>query len=114
MNEPRMTPPAGAWGANHEPLAPTAGHGVVVVASIALSVGLVASSSAIGGTGLVALLMLLLAIAALVVPVALMVMTWAHAGPRVRALFAVAGVACLVVLGFAVSGVVVVAPALLA
>jgi hypothetical protein len=113
MNEPRVTPPAGAWGANHEPLAPTAGHGVVVVVSIALSVALVASSSAVGGTGLIALLMLLLSIGALVVPVALMVMTWAHAGPRIRVLFALAGLAAVVVLAFAVSGILAIAPALL-
>jgi hypothetical protein len=109
----RVTPPAGAWGASHQPLTPRAGHGVVVVVSIALAAVLVASSEAVGGTGLIALLMLLLACAALIVPVALMAMIWAHAGPLVRALFAAAGVACLVVLGFAVTGIVAVAPAVM-
>jgi hypothetical protein len=113
MDEPRVNPPAGAWAAGHEPLAPTAGHGVVVGVSIALSVVLVASSSAVGGTGLVALLMLLLACGALVVPVAVIAMTWAHAGPRTRLLFAVACVAAVVVLGFAVAGIVPLATALL-
>jgi hypothetical protein len=109
----RMTPPAGAWGGSHEPLTPRAGHGIVVVVSIVLAAVLVASSEAAGGTGLIALLMLLLAAAALVVPVAVMAMTWAHAGPVMRVLFAVAALACLVVLVFAVAGIVVVAPALL-
>lgn len=109
-----VRPPAGAWAASHEPLTPRAGHGVVVVVSIAIAAVLVATSGAAGGTGLIALLMLLLGCAALVVPVAVMAMIWAHAGPAVRALFAVAGVACLVVLGFAVAGIAVVAPALLA
>jgi hypothetical protein len=94
-------------------LAPRAGHGVIVVVSIALAAALVASSSAVGGTGLVALLMLLLGCGALVVPVAVMGMTWAQAGPPVRVLFALAGFACLVVLVFAVIDVVTVAPAVL-
>ena len=108
-----MGPPAGAWSASHEPLTPRAGHGVVVVVSIALAAVLVASSGAVGGTGLIALLMLLLGCAALIVPVAVMSMIWAHAGPAVRALFAAAGIACLVVLGFAVAAIVAVAPAVL-
>jgi hypothetical protein len=113
MNERRVTPPAGAWGASHQTPAPSAGHGAVVVVSVGLAAALVASSSAIGGTGLVALLMLLLACGALVVPVALVAMTWTHAGPRIRVLFAVAGVAAVLVVGFAVAGIVAVAPGLL-
>lgn len=113
MNEPRVNPPAGAWGASHQALVPGAGHGAVVVVSTVLAAALVASSSAVGGTGLVPLLMLLLACGALVVPVALMVMTWTHAGPRMRVLFAVAGVAAVLVLAFAVAGIVTVAPPLL-
>jgi len=108
-----MSPPAGAWGASHEPLTPRAGHGVIVVVSIALAAALVALSGPVAGTGLIALLMLLLGCAALIVPVAVMAMLWAHAGPAVRALFAVAGIACLLVLGFGVAGVVAVAPAVL-
>jgi hypothetical protein len=84
-----------------------------VVVSIALAAVLVATSEAAGGTGLIALLMLLLGCAALIVPVAVTAMLWAHAGPAVRALFAVAGIACLVVLGFAVAGIAAIAPALL-
>jgi hypothetical protein len=112
----RVTPPAGAWGASNQSLTPRAGHGVVIVVSIALAAALVASSQAAGGAGLIPLiplLMLLLSCAALIVPVAVMAMTWAHSGPRVRGLFAAAGLACLVVLGFAVAGIVVVAPAVL-
>jgi hypothetical protein len=113
MNEPRVTPPAGAWGASHQALAPGAGHGVVVVVSIVLAGVLVASSAAVGGTGLVALLVLLLACGALVVPVAVIAMTWAHAGPRIRVLFAVAALTAVLVLAFAVAGIVTVAPVLL-
>jgi hypothetical protein len=109
----RVTPPAGAWGASDQSLTPRAGHGIVIVVSIALAAALVASSQAAGGAGLIPLLMLLLSCAALIVPVAVMAMTWAHAGPRVRGLFAAAGLACLVVLGFAVAGIVVVAPTVL-
>lgn len=114
MNESRFTPPAGAWDASHaDTITPRTGHGVVVVVSIALAAVLVASSSAVGGTGLIALLMLLLGCGALVFPVAVMTMTWARADPRMRVLFAVAGAACLVVLAFAVGGIVTVGPALL-
>jgi hypothetical protein len=112
MSEPHMTPPAGAWGASHLPPAPRAGHAGVIVVSIGLAVALIVGSSAVGGAGLVALLMLLLAGGALVVPVAVMVVTWAQATLPVRVLFAVAGLACLVVLAFAVAGVVTVTPTL--
>jgi hypothetical protein len=96
-----MTPPAGAWGAGHEPLAPRSGHAVVVVVSIALAAALVASSSAVG-TGLIALLMLLLAVGALVVPVALVVTLWARSRPFTRWLLATAAAVCLLVLVWAV------------
>jgi hypothetical protein len=112
MSEPRVTPPTGAWGASHQPPTPSAAHGVVVVVSIALAAALVTGSSAVGGTGLVALLMLLVGCGALVVPVAVVVMTWAQARLPVRVLFAVAGLACLVVLAFAVAGIVTAAPTL--
>jgi hypothetical protein len=46
--------------------------------------------------------MLLLAVGALVVPVGLVVTLWARARPLTRALLAAAGVACLLVLGWAV------------
>ena len=88
---------------------PTTGHGVVVGVTIALSAGLVAVSPAIGG-GLIGLLVLLLAIGALVVPVALVVTLWARAEPRTRALFAAAGVVCLVLLVWAVVRIVEVLP----
>lgn len=98
----RWTPPAGAWGAGNEPIAPRAGHAVVVVVAIALAAALVAGTSAVGGTGLIALLVLLLAVGALVVPVALVVTLWSRARPRTRGLLAAAGAACLVVLAWAV------------
>jgi SAM-dependent methyltransferase len=41
----RVTPPAGAWGATHEPLTPRAGHGVVIAVSIALAAVLIAGST---------------------------------------------------------------------
>jgi hypothetical protein len=114
MNEPHVGPPAGAWGASHATtITPRAGHGVIVAVSIMFAAALVVSSPAIGGTGLIALLMLLLSCGALVVPVAVMIMTWAQAGRGVRLLFAVAGLASLVVLTFAVIGIVPIVPALL-
>jgi hypothetical protein len=112
MSDPHVTPPAGAWSASHQPPAPRAGHAGVIGVSIGLAVALIAGSSAVGGAGLVALLMLLLAGGSLVVPVAVMVVTWAQATLLVRVLFAVAGIACLVVLAFAVTGIVTVAPTL--
>jgi hypothetical protein len=112
MNE-RVTPPTGAWGANHQPLEPNAGHGGVIVVSIALSVGLIASSTPVAGIGLVALLMVLVGLGALVVPVAIMIMTWVQARGPVRALFALAGLACLLLVGFAVVRIGRIAPVLL-
>jgi hypothetical protein len=98
---PRAAVPHGAWDAGHQPLVPTAGHGVVVVVTIALSAALVAGSAAVGG-GLLTLLVLLLAVGALVVPVAVVVTLWARAHARMRVLFAAAGAACLLLLGWAV------------
>jgi hypothetical protein len=46
--------------------------------------------------------MLLLAVGALVVPVALVVTLWARARPVTRGLLAAAGAACVLVLGWAV------------
>jgi hypothetical protein len=109
MNE-RVRPPAGAWSASHEPLAPRPGHAVVVGVSIALAAALVAGSSAVGGTPLVTLLMLLLAIGALVVPLGLVGTLWARARPVTRALLAGAGVACLLVFWWAVVRIVAVWP----
>jgi hypothetical protein len=109
MSERRVNPPAGAWGAGHQPLVPTAGHGVVMAVTIALSAALVAGSAAIGG-GLVTLLVLLLAIGTLVVPVALVGTLWRRAQPRTRAMVAVAGAACLLLLVGAVVRIVDVLP----
>ncbi|WP_345611809.1 hypothetical protein [Pseudonocardia adelaidensis] len=88
---------------------PTPGHGVVVAVTIALSAALVAGSAATGG-GLVTLLVLLLAVGALVVPVALVGTLWARARPLTRALFAAAGAACLLLLVWAVVRIVDVLP----
>ena len=100
-SHPRAGVPHGAWGAGHQPPEPSAGHGVVMAVTIALSAALVAGSAAVGG-GLIALLVLLLAIGALVVPVAVVVTLWARARPRIRAFFAAAGAACLLLLVWAV------------
>jgi hypothetical protein len=109
-----VRPPTGAWGAaSHQPLAPNAGHGWVIVVSIALATGLIASSTAVAGIGLVALLMVLIGFGALVVPVAIMIMTWARARGPVRGLFALAGLACLLLVGFAVVRIGTIAPVLL-
>ena len=108
-----VTPPTGAWAANHQPLAPNAGHGWVIVVSIALSAGLIASSTAVAGIGLVALLMVLIGFGALVVPVAIMIMTWAQARGPARGLFALAGLACLLLVVFAVARIGTIAPVLL-
>jgi hypothetical protein len=112
MNE-RGSPPAGAWAAGHQPLAPNTGHGWVIVVSIALAVGLIAGSTAVAGIGLVALLMVLIGFGALVVPVAVMMMTWARARGPVRALFVLAGLACLLLVLFAVVRIGTIAPVLL-
>ncbi|GAA5138850.1 hypothetical protein GCM10023320_73910 [Pseudonocardia adelaidensis] len=106
---PRGAVPRGAWGGGHQPLVPTPGHGVVVAVTIALSAALVAGSAATGG-GLVTLLVLLLAVGALVVPVALVGTLWARARPLTRALFAAAGAACLLLLVWAVVRIVDVLP----
>jgi hypothetical protein len=109
----RVTPPTGAWAASNQPLEPNAGHGGVIVVSLALAVVLIASSTAVAGIGLVALLMVLVGFGALVVPVAIMIMTWAQARGPVRALFALAGLACLLLTGFAVVRIGTIAPVLL-
>jgi hypothetical protein len=84
-----------------------------VVVSIALGAVLVAASSPVGGAGIVALLMLLVGCAALVVPVAVIAMTWGRAGQRIRVLFVFAAVACVLVLAFGVAGIASLAPGLL-
>jgi hypothetical protein len=109
----RGSPPTGAWAAGHEPLAPNAGHGGVIVVSLALAAGLIASSTAVAGIGLVALLMVLIGFGALVVPVAIMIMTWALARGPIRGLFALAGLACLLLVVFAVARIGTIAPVLL-
>lgn len=106
---PHTAVPHGAWSGGHEPLTPTAGHGVVVGVTIGLSGALLVGSTAIGG-GLISLLVLLLAIGALVVPVALVVTLWKRARPATKALFAAAGVACLLLLVWAVTRIAEVLP----
>jgi hypothetical protein len=88
---------------------PTAGHGVVIGFTIALSAALVAGSGAAGG-GLVTLLLLLLAVGALVVPVGVAAILWARARPLTRALLAAAWAACLLLLAWAVVRIVAVWP----
>ena len=110
MND-RVSPPAGAWAASHQPLTPTTGHGVVVVTSIALAAVLVASSTPVAGVGLVALLMVLVGCGALVAPVGVMAMTWAQARRPIRVLYGLAGLACVLVLAFAVARIVTIATA---
>jgi hypothetical protein len=107
--DPRPAVPHGAWSGSHQPVAPTAGHAVVIAVTIALSAALVAGSGA-AGAGLITLLVLLLAIAALVVPVGIAGILWARARPLTRALLAGAGVACLLLLGWAVVRIVAVWP----
>jgi hypothetical protein len=109
----RARPPTGAWAASHQPLAPNAGHGGVIVASIALAAGLIASSTPVAGIGLVALLMVLVGCGALVVPVAIVIVTWARAERPIRALFALAGLACLLLVAFAVVRIGTIVPVLL-
>jgi hypothetical protein len=82
---------------------------VVVAVTLALSAALVAGSGA-AGDGFLALLVLLLAIGALVVPVAVLVTLWARARPPVRALLAGAGAACVLLLAWAVVRIVAVLP----
>lgn len=113
MSDARMSPPPGAWGRTDRPTAPTAGHAAVVVVSIGLAAALIMGSTAIGGGGLLTLLVLLLGCFALVVPVALLVTTWPHARPLVRALHAVAGLACLLLVVIAVVRLTTVVPAVL-
>jgi hypothetical protein len=112
MNE-RVTPPTGAWAASQQPLEPNAGHGGVIVVSIALAAGLIASSTAVAGIGLVSLLMVLVGCGALVAPVGIMVMTWAQARGPVRVLFALASLVCVGVLAFGVARIVTITPTLL-
>jgi hypothetical protein len=113
MSEPRVTPPPGAWRSDRTPTEPTPAHAGVVLACLAISAVLVLGSGAIGGGGLLTLLVLLLGGFALVVPVGLVVTLWPQAKPAVRALIALAVAACAVLLVLAVVGVVEVAPALL-
>jgi hypothetical protein len=113
MSDARMSPPPDAWGRIDRPTAPTAGHAGVVVVSIGLAAALIVGGPAIGDGGLLTLLVLLLGCFGLVVPVAVLVTTWAHARPAARALLAVAGLACLLLLVLAVVGVAAVLPALL-
>ena len=82
---------------------------MVVGVTIGLSGALLVGSTAIGG-GLISLLVLLLAIGALVVPVALVVTLWKRARPATKALFAAAGVACLLLLVWAVTRIAEVLP----
>ena len=113
MSDPqRVTPPTGAWDPGHQALAPNGGHAAVLVASIALAAALIAASTAVSGNGLIALLVLLLGCGALVVPVAVMVATWARARHPVRVLFAMAGLACLLLLVFAVVRIAAIVPML--
>jgi hypothetical protein len=109
----RVRPPAGAWAASHQPLSPNAGHGWVVVVSIAFAAALIASSTPVAGISLAALLMVLVGFGALVVPIAIMGVTWGRAARPVRALFALAGLACLALVGFAVARIATIAPVLL-
>ena len=113
MSDPqRVTPPTGAWDPGHQPLAPNGGHAAAMVASIALAAALIAGGTAVGGNGLIALLILLLGCGALVVPVAVMAATWAQARHLVRVLFAMAGLACLLLLVFAVVRIATIVPTL--
>ncbi|WP_143517241.1 hypothetical protein [Pseudonocardia sp. MH-G8] len=114
MSEPRVTPPPGAWASDRTPTQPTAAHAGVVVFCLAISAVLVLGSGAIGGGGLLTLLVLLLGGFALVVPVALVAGLWRQAGAAVRTLIALALAACAVLLVLAVVRVVAVVPPLLA
>ncbi|TWF78871.1 hypothetical protein FHX44_114795 [Pseudonocardia hierapolitana] len=106
---PAPAVPHGAWTGGHQPPEPSAGHGVVVAITLAISAALIAGSGA-AGDGFLTLLVLLLAIGALVVPVAVLVTLWARARPAVRALLAGAGAACVLLLAWAVVRIVAVLP----
>ncbi|HYH32600.1 MAG TPA: hypothetical protein VD903_19690 [Pseudonocardia sp.] len=93
--------------------APNAGHGAVIVVSIALAAGLVAGSTAIGGGGLLTLLVLLIGCFALIVPVAVMVTIWRQVRRPVRVLLALGLLACLLLLAVAVPRIAAVAPLVL-
>ena len=114
MSEPRVTPPPGAWRSDRTPTEPTAAHAGVTAVCLAISAVLVLGSGAIGGGGLLTLLVLLLGVFALVMPVALGVTLWRQAGPPVRALIALSFAACAVLLVLAVVRITAVAPPLLA
>jgi hypothetical protein len=84
----------------------------VLVASIALAAALIASGPTVSDIGLITLLVLLLGCGALVVPVAVTVAIWPQARPPIRMLLAVAGLACLLLLGLGVVRIVTVVPTL--
>ncbi|WP_142049918.1 hypothetical protein [Pseudonocardia kunmingensis] len=107
-----MALPPGAYGSSDTPT-PTAGHAGVIGVSIAIAAGLITGSAAIGGGGLLTLLVLLLGGFALVIPLALVATLWQPARGPVRVLLALAAAVCALLLVLAVVRVVEVAPALL-
>jgi hypothetical protein len=111
--DPRTPVPHGAWAGGHQPIAPSAGHGAVLVASIAIAAALIAGGPALSDFALITLLVLLLGCGALVVPVAVTVAIWPQARPPIRALLALAGLACLLVLALGVVRIAAVVPVLL-
>lgn len=106
-----MALPPGARSSRHLP-APNAGHGGVIVVSLAMAAGLIAGSTAIGG-GLLTLLVLLIGCFALIVPVAVMVTIWRHVRRPVRVLLALGLLACLLLLAVAVPRIAAVVPLVL-
>jgi hypothetical protein len=107
-----VAPPYGARNPDPGPQ-PSAAHGAVLAVSIALAATLIALGTAGGNTGLIALLMLLVGCGALVVPVAMVVNTWAQARLVARVLLALAGLACALLLAFAVVQIAAIVPTLL-
>jgi hypothetical protein len=84
-----------------------------VAVSIAIAAALITGGTAVAGSGLVTLLLLLLGCGALIVPVGVVVVLWPQARPLVRVLLGVAGLACLLLLVLGVLRVAAVVPTLL-